>query len=116
MNPTIPPAYVAGAVNITAATVQNLLALIQAQLAANCPGTAVELMLTADAANTAAISVGAASTIKGALSASNYGYQLPATGGVTRVYRSTYPGNQAPVGEIQVFSTAAAVLHVELFS
>jgi hypothetical protein len=100
---------------LTATLVQNLLTLIQQQIAGNCPGSATELQLWADAANTGSISVGAAGNISGPLSATNYAYQLTPTGG-PRIYRSTYPGASVPIGELQVLAGAAAVLHVEVYA
>lgn len=113
-NPSIPAPYVAGNISVPANTVSNLLSLIQATIAVNCPGTSSELQLIADSSNTAPVFVGAANAA-GPLSATNYAYQLTATG-PPRVYRSAYPGTNTPIGELQVFSTAVSVLHVEVQS
>jgi hypothetical protein len=111
----VPPSYVAGAITVPAGVVSNLLSLIQAQIAPNCPGTATEFLIAADAGNAGAVSVGAASLVSGALSSTNYAYRLtPAS--PPRVYRSTYPGSNTLIGEMQVLSAAAAVLHVEVCS
>lgn len=114
-SPTIPTAYVAGTITLPANTVSNVLALIQAQLAPNCPGTAVEFQIAADAANTAPVQAGARSRLGGPLSATNWAYELEA-GSTARGYRSAYPGTNTPLGELQVFSTAVAVLHVEVIA
>jgi hypothetical protein len=112
-NPSIPVPYLAGTLSLTANAVANLLTLIQAQLATNCPGSVVELLISPDAANTGAVLVGAYSQIAGALSATNYGYSLAATS-APRLYQATYPGNTISLGDIQVLSAAAAKLHVEI--
>jgi hypothetical protein len=111
-NQAIPCAYIAGTINVTAGSVQNLLTLIQAQLTPDCPGAAAEFQIQADTANTGTVEFGAASSIAGALSATNYGYSLAAN--AIRLYRSTYPGASSPIGDVQVFSAAAAILHVEV--
>ena len=112
-NPASPAGYVAGSITLAANTVANVLALIQAQLAPNCPGTAVEFQISGDAANTQPVMAGAASSLGGPLSATNWAYELK-PGCTARGYRSAYPGTSTPIGELQVFSTAAAVLHVEV--
>lgn len=112
-NPTVPAPYVAGTITVPSGTVSNVLALVQAQLAPNCPGTAVEFQIAADAANAQNVYVGAASQLGGPLSATNWAYILT-PGGTARGYRSSYPGTSTPLGEIQVLSTASAILHVEV--
>ncbi|HEY6373456.1 MAG TPA: hypothetical protein VIX37_22965 [Candidatus Sulfotelmatobacter sp.] len=107
-----PAAYVAGPVTLQAGVVSSLLDLIQVQLQTNCAGTCVEFMLQADPTNSSAISVGAANSLNGPLTSTNYGYKL-APGSAPRIYRSTYPGASAPLGELQVLSIASAILHVE---
>jgi hypothetical protein len=114
-SPTVPAAYVAGTITLPANTVANVLALIQAQLAPNCPGAGIEFQISADASNTAPVQAGARSQLGGAVSATNWAYQL-AAGGAARGYRAAYPGTYTPLGELQVFSTAAAILHVEVFA
>lgn len=114
-SPAVPAGYVAGMLNLPANTVSNLLALIQAQLAPNCPGTAVEFQVSSDAGNTGAVFVGAASQLRGPLSATNWAYQLE-PGGAARGYRSAYPGTNTPLGELQLLSATAAVLHVEVLT
>src|SRR5215467_3672210 len=111
--PSIPASYVAGRVTLEAGKVENLLELIQKQLAANCPGSATELSLWAGAGNTGSISVGAVSFIGGPLTSTNCAYRLTPSS-APRVYRSTFPGNSTPLGELQVLATSAAVLHVEV--
>lgn len=103
----------AGSITLAANTVANVLQLIQAQLADNCPGTAVEFQISADETNAQPVMAGAASKIGGPLSATNWAYELK-PGCTARGYRSTYPGTSTPIGELQVFSTAAAILHVEV--
>lgn len=116
MTPGYAPApYVAGNVTLPAGVVANLLELIQDQIQANCPGTAVEFMIQADPANGGAVSFGAASQLGGPLSGTNYAYKLSPTS-PPRVYRSSYPGTSTPIGELQVLATTAAVLHVEVQS
>jgi len=110
---SIPASYVAGSVTIAAGVVSNLLDLIQQQLTPNCPGSAMELTIWADPGNSGSITVGAANTLNGPLSASNYAYRLTPTG-QPRVYRSTFPGNSTPLGELQVLATNQAILHVEV--
>jgi hypothetical protein len=115
VSPIAPTGYVAGTINLPANVVSGVLALIQAQLAANCPGTAVEFQIAADAGNAQVVYVGAASTLGGPLTIANWAYQLTA-GGPARGYRAAFPGTQTPLGQIQVLSTAAAQLHVEVFA
>lgn len=112
-NPATPVGYIAGNISLAANTVSNLLTLIQQQLEPNCPGTAVEFQIAADAGNTQVVNVGARSRIGGPVSAINWAYQLVA-GGTARGYRSVYPGANTPIGQLQLFSTAAAVIHCEI--
>lgn len=116
-NPLNAPGYIAGTITISGGQIgvpQSLLSLIRAQLEANCPGTALMVQIMADAANAAAVFVGASSNIGGALSATNYGYAL--TGGGSSYKTSAGAGNSAPIADIQVFCAAAAILHVEIYS
>jgi hypothetical protein len=113
MTPSVPAPYVSGAVQIPAGAVYNLLVLIQQQLQANCPGSAVELMISADPANVGVVKIGAASAISGPLTATNYAYSLSPTSD-PRIYRSVYPGSNVPLGELQVLATNASILHVEV--
>lgn len=115
MTPAVPPAYVGGSINVPAGQVSNLLKLIQAQITPNCPGSAVELQIVADASNSGAVNFGAAGQISGPVSATNWAYQLTPTS-PPRVYQSTFPGNQTALGELQVYAAAAAILHVEVQS
>jgi|SRR5215472_4008597 len=112
-NPSIPVPYLAGTLNLTAGAVANLLTLIQAQLATNCPGSVIELLISPDAANSGGVEIGAYSQIAGALSATNFGYTLAATS-PPRLYQASYPGMTISLGDIQVFAAAAAKLHVEI--
>lgn len=109
----LPAAYVAGSISVPAGAVANLLTLIQAQLAANCPGTAVEFLIAADPGNSGSIAVGAASALQGPLSDTNYAYKLTASS-PPRLYRSSFPGTSTPIGELQVFAASPAILHVEV--
>ena len=114
MTPTA--SYVAGKIDLTAGVVGNLLDMIRDPINGinpNCPGSATEFTLRADPANAGAIAVGAASPVGGPLSATNYAYLLTATS-PPRIYRSTYPGNSTPLGDLQVLASSAAILHVEV--
>ena len=106
--PQIPAAYVGGSVFAPAGEATSLLLLIQMQLSPNCPGTSAEFSLSADSS----VFVGAASQIGGPLTATNYAFQL-ASGDPPRIYRSTYPGNNTPIGELQVLAPGGAWLHIE---
>lgn len=113
MTPSVPAPYVGGTITLAPGVVTNLLDLIQNNLQRNCPGSATELQLWADASNFGAINVGSYSQLGGALSVDNYAYQLtPASG--PRIYRSTYPGSSVPIGDLQVMAASAAKLHVEV--
>lgn len=112
-NASIPAPYVAGRITLTPNVVANVLDLIQAQLAYNCPGAASEFMIAADASNTGSVNVGAAGQLSGPLSVTNYAYRLTPTG-TPRFYRASYPGNYTPLGELQVLATSPAILHVEV--
>jgi len=113
--PQIPAPYVPGSVFVPAGAVSNLLALIQQQLSPNCPGTAVEFLIAADTTNAGSILVGGASSLGGPLTQDNYAYELTPTS-PPRIYRSTYPGGNTPVGELQVLAPAGGYLHVEVQS
>lgn len=106
--PHIPPPYVGGTVVIPAGSPVNLLLLIQQQLQPNCPGTCVQLRLTADSA----MFIGAASFYGGPLSASNYAYELQA--GQEKIYRSAYPGSSCPLGDLQVLGSGPLNVEVQL--
>ena len=110
--PSVPVPYVAGRVVLVANTVANLLTLVQGQLEPDCPGAAVEVALTADAANGGSVYLGAYSYLGGPLTATNWGYELKP--GDVRVYQSTYPGSSTPLGAVQVLATGQAWLHVEV--
>lgn len=111
VTPTVPAPYVGGTVFVTAGQVANLLLLIQTQLSPNCPGSSAQFSLSTEDS----IFIGAASMIGGPLSDTNYAYELTPTNS-PRIYRSSFPGNSTPVGELQVFSTAGGELHVEVQS
>lgn len=107
--PSIPASYVGGSVVVPPGEPVSLLALIQQQLSLNCPGSSLELLLSADES----IMVGAASALGGPLSDSNFAFELIA-GGPPRLYRSSFPGNSTPLGDLQVFAAAGGTLHVEV--
>jgi len=114
MTPSIPAPYVAGDIELEHGKVSNLLYLIQTHLQKNCPGSATELALWADAGNWGSISVGSANQLQGPLSHTNCAYRLTPTSG-PRIYRSTYPGNSIPIGDLQVLAAAHELkLHVEV--
>lgn len=108
--PSIPASYVPGTVTVPGGQVWSLLYLIQKQLSPNCPGSSARLSLFAE---TGTVYVGGASSIGGPLSATNYAYKLEA-GDPPLTYNSSFPGNNTPVGEIQVFSSGGGTLHVEV--
>jgi hypothetical protein len=113
--PLLPVGYVGGTVTISAGQAGaplNLLALIQAQLDANCPGSGQEINIQTDASGPLYIG---RNNLFGPLSATNYGYQLPA-GGFSRTYRSGFPGASSPVGDLWVFMAGAGTFHVEVHS
>lgn len=115
--PIVPSGLVAGTITISAqqaGTPQQLLALIQAQLDPNCPGAGQEVTLLADSSGP--LYIGRANLV-GPLSASNYGYLLAAGtspvipgGGIS--FQTSFPGNSAPVGDLQVLMTGAGTFHV----
>lgn len=110
--PQIPAAYVGGSVFATAGQVTSLLVLIQYQLSPNCPGTSAEFSISAQDAS---VFVGAASALGGPLSDINYAYELT-PGGPPRIYRSSFPGNNTPIGELQVLSPTGGYINVEVQS
>jgi len=112
-DPLNSPAYVAGTLTVPAGVPTNLLALIQASLEPNYNGAALGVTIQADAANSDNVYVGAASHSGGALSATNYGYVLSASGSAYR--SSAGAGFSAPVGQIQVFAVAQQTIHVECY-
>lgn len=107
--PQIPTSYVGGTVLVPAGQPASLLLLIQLQLDPNCPGTSAEFSLSTEDD----IFVGASSKIGGPLSATNFAYQLTPDNS-PRTYRSTYPGNNTPIGELQVFASGGGSLNVEV--
>ena len=110
--PLYPSGMVAGTIAIGSAQAnvpQSLLALIQAQLDPNCTGTGQEVNIQTD---TGSLYVGRPSPLGGALATTNYGYLL--TAGSSRTYRSSFPGNNSPVGDLSVLMTAAGTFHVEV--
>lgn len=109
VTPQIPTSYVGGTVLVPAGQPASLLLLIQLQLDPNCPGTSAEFSLSTEDD----IFVGAPSKIGGPLSATNFAYQLTA-GNSPRIYRSTFPGNNTPIGELEVFASGGGSLNVEV--
>ena len=110
--PVVPAPYVAGMLFVPAGSVWNVLYLIQKLLNQNCPGTSASFMISASGGS---ILVGTSSPIAGPLSSTNFAYTLDDTT-PPRYYYSSFPGNDTPVGELQVFSTAGGYLHVEVQS
>jgi hypothetical protein len=112
-SPLFPAGYVAGTIEISAGQAgvpQQLLALIQAQLDPNCPGAGAEVTLQTDTSGV--LYVGRQSSLGGPLSTTNYGYALQPLG--SRTYRTSFPGNHSPVGDLQVLMAAAGTFHVEV--
>jgi hypothetical protein len=107
--PLMPSGYVAGTITLSDSLPHSLLALVQAQLDQNAAGAGYEVNLQTDASG--ALYVGRFNAI-GALSSTNYGYQLPA-GGSSRTYRSGFPGAHSPVGDIQVLMVGGGTFHIE---
>jgi hypothetical protein len=110
-----PPPYLAGTVNLPVLQGVNLLEQMQIQLAVNCPGTAIELHIQASPSNSRSVFVGATSNRNGHLSQTNYAYRLTPTG-PARIYRSTYPGNSVPIGDLQLLSPGGGAVHVEIWT
>jgi len=114
--PLYPAGYVSGTITLPDGNPHNLLALVQAQLDPNCPGAGQEVTLQAD--STGPLYVGAPNTI-GALATTNYGYVLDKAqagfvAGASRTYRTTFPGNHSPVGDLWVLGTTNMTFHVEV--
>jgi hypothetical protein len=115
--PLFPAGYVAGTITLGDSAPHQLLALIQAQLDANCPGAGQEVTIQADGSGP--VYVGRQTTLGGVLSTSNYGYVLDKanTGfvaGASRTYRSSFPGNNSPVGDLMVLMSGGGTFHVEV--
>lgn len=111
-SPLIPSGYVGGTITISAGianTPQQLLALIQLQLDVNCKGAGYEITIQATTGN---LYVGRESPSGGPLSTTNYAYVL--VPGASRTYRSSFPGEHSPVGDLQVLMTAAGSFQVEV--
>jgi hypothetical protein len=108
--PLLPSGYVAGTITLSDTSPHNLLTLIQVQLDVNCVGAGQEVTIQADTSGT--VYVGNQSPIGGPLSTTNFGYQL--TPGASRTYRTSFPGNSAPVGSLEVLMNPAGTLHVEV--
>jgi hypothetical protein len=111
--PSVPTPYVAGTISLAAGTPKGVLELIHQQLNPHCPGTSVEFRIQGDPSNITPVFVGIQSPDAGPVSCTNYGYALTPTGEARR-YRASYPGTGTPQGVMQVFSEAAALLHVEV--
>jgi hypothetical protein len=104
----IPSPYTAGQVTIPAGIPSNLGQLIQAQIDPNSALAAFQIYLQNDAANTTPILIGMDKT----LSAAKYGFSLAV--GADRPYGGQ-TGNNILIGRFYVFSTASAILHIEIF-
>lgn len=125
--PSVPVPFAAGTLTLPAGQPVGLLDLIHQQINRDVPGTSTQFTIEADPCNQAPVYLGAymgnplqANPTQpsnegrpGALSASNYGRSLTFERGPI-VYRSSYPGTQTPIGVLQVFSEAAAKIHVEV--
>lgn len=107
--PLLPAGYVAGTITLPDGSPHNLLTLIQAQLDPNCKGAAQQVGLQADDSGT--LYVGRNSPLGGALSTSNYGYAL--TSG-SQTYRTSFPGDKAPIGDLEVLIEGGGTFHVEV--
>jgi len=111
--PLFPAGLVAGTITISGGQIgvpQQLLTLIQAQLDPNCPGAGYEVYIENDLAVGSTLYVGRESKNGGPLSATNYGRAFLPGAGYT--FRSGFPGSHSPVGDLQVFASAAATFHV----
>ncbi|HYT08994.1 MAG TPA: hypothetical protein VEL77_15220 [Rugosimonospora sp.] len=116
-NPLQAPEYIAGTITVSGGQIgvpQNLLALAIAQLEPNTPGAGLYFNLQADSANTVSVKIGCPTKIAGALSDTNYGFELVPGGSSYR--NSSGGGISAPIGPIQIFASAAATLHLELWA
>lgn len=109
--PLFPLGYVAGTITLSDSNPHQLLALIQAQLDVNAPGSGYEVNLQTDASGI--LYVGRQSTLGGVLSSTNYGYALP-SGGSSRTYRSGVTGAHSPVGDLMVLMVGGGTFHVEI--
>jgi hypothetical protein len=109
----VPTPYVAGTVTVPAGKPVGILDLIHEQLARDCPGTSVEFRMEADPSNLAPVFVGQVSAQAGPVGCDNYGYALVPMGEARR-YRAAFPGSGTPIGVLQVFSEAAAKVHIEV--
>jgi hypothetical protein len=108
-SPLFPAGYVGGMITLSDSNPQQLLALIQAQLDPNCPGAGAEINLQAGSGT---LFVGRSSPIAGELSPTNFGYQLFA--GDSRTYRTSFPGNHSPVGDLEVLMVGGGTFSVEV--
>jgi hypothetical protein len=109
--PLVPTGVVAGTLTFSSAQANNpvnLLSMIQAQLDANFTGQARDVFIQTDSSG--ALYIGKPNLV-GALSTSNYGVQL-ASGGQSITIYSSFPGANAPVGEISVLMTGQFTFHV----
>ena len=111
--PSVPCPFVCGSVDVPANQAVSLLSLIQNQVTRDCPGTSTQFTLSASPTNMAPVWLGAFMQIAGALTIKSFGSFLTPMG-EPRIYRSSYPGTQTPIGLIQVFSEAPAKLHIEV--
>lgn len=110
--PSVPAPYIAGRLELEPGKPHNLIDLIHDQLGLDCPGTSTEFRIRAHPTNMAPIWIGAFMPKPGALSIHQFADTLSPM--QERVYRSSYPGTQTPIGVIQVFSEASAKLTVEV--
>jgi hypothetical protein len=123
--PSVPVPFAAGTVKVPAGAPMSLLDLIHQQINRDVPGTSTQLTISADPCNQTPVYLGAFmgnplqqdesepsnAGRPGPLSATNYGQMLSPMGEPIE-YRSSYPGTQSPIGVLQVFSEAAAKIHI----
>jgi hypothetical protein len=106
-----PSAYTAGTLSLGAGTVYNLATLVQTQIDKNAALAAFQVMIQADAGNSAPILFGSTAQT-GSGSPTQYGYSLAA--GSDRFFGGG-TGNNVLYGRWYVTCSAAALLHIEIF-
>jgi hypothetical protein len=106
-----PSGYTAGTVSLGAGTVYNLATLVQTQVDKNAALAAFQVVIQADATNSAPILFGSTAQT-GTGSPAQYGYSLAS--GADRFFGGG-TGNNVLWGRWYVTSSAAALLHIEIF-
>ena len=114
--PLLPAGMVGGTITLSDSNPHVLLDLCVAQLDKNCPGAGQEVTLQADSSGP--LYVGLPNLI-GALSTTNYSYVLDkaqsgCVAGASRTYRTSFPGNHSPVGNLNVLMSGGGTFHVEV--